>query len=132
MTEAQQAPQTDSRVLDYGVFRPPRKSRAKRWLAVGGAGFLLLVVICGGGFAWLIVGGRAEVRPIVDDFFARIDKQDYVGAYNNVLGPEWRSIDTLESFTRLEERMREIMGPPQSRSSAGYLFGKPCRRNDQV
>ncbi|UCG34341.1 MAG: DUF4019 domain-containing protein [Phycisphaerales bacterium] len=119
MTEASTPPVTESRPLDYSASPPPRKPRAKRWLAFGFGGVLLLVVICGGGFAWLILGGKAEVEPIVEDFLARLEKQDYSGAYNR-LGTEWKSIDTLEAFTKLEKRMREVTGPLQSRELEGF------------
>ena len=101
----------------------PRKSRWVRWLLVGGLIFTVLAALCAGGFAWLWLGGKSEVEPIAEAFLAAIEQEAYSEAYAS-LGPEWKSIDTLESFTNLEGVIRQAMGPLNTKTFYSFTIDR--------
>jgi hypothetical protein len=102
-------------LVDYGNAAPPKKPRWKLWLGLGLGGAVLLVGVCGGGFAWFIMRGKAEVEPVAEAYLAKIESQDYSGAYDSI-GPEWKGMQSLEQFTRFQTLFRKHLGPLQSKS----------------
>jgi hypothetical protein len=104
-----------AQLVDYGQVAPPKKSRWKLWLGLGLGSVVLVALFCAGGIAWFVVGGKAEVEPVAEAFLAKIENQDYAGAYDSI-GPEWKGIHDLEQFTKFQKLFRKHLGPLQSKS----------------
>ncbi len=112
-------PAQEPHTVVYGAARPPRKSRWKLWLALGGGAVLFIALGCVGLFGWFFLGGKAEVDPVVDDFIATIEAADYAGAYQKT-GTEWQQLQTPETFAQTIKLIQDTMGPLQSKSFAGF------------
>ncbi len=98
---------------------PPRKSRLWLWLLLAGGGFFFLILVCAGGFGWLLIKGHAEIEPIAEAFQAKVDAADYSGAYQSI-GPEWKAVDSEEKFTSFESSVRKQLGVMLSKSTASF------------
>lgn len=98
---------------------PPRKSRWVLWTSLGCGGAVLVLAICGGGIVFLLWQGKSSVEPAVNEFLAKLDRQDYTAAYASI-GREWKAIQKEQAFTEFETRIRELLGPPQSKSTRGF------------
>ena len=112
---------------------PPEPPSAKRsrwmlWTGLGCGGFVLMVVMCAGGFGrggWSV---RAQAEPVVNKFLADIERKDYAAAWNST-GDEWRLYQKEEAFIEFERRQREIHGTLTSKTFQSLTLRKTSRAN---
>ncbi|HUN80804.1 MAG TPA: DUF4019 domain-containing protein, partial [Phycisphaerae bacterium] len=83
-------------------------------LIIGGS-VILLIVVSIAGLVWMWNKNRNVVEPIADSFLRQVESQDYDAAYQS-LGPEWKKKDNEAAFSHLENVMRRVMGPLQSKT----------------
>ena len=83
-------------------------------LIVGLVGVLAIAV-----FIATLWSGYSAVEPVVEAYLALIEAEDYSAAYD-VLGDEFRRVDSPQSFTKLQRRFRAILGPLQAKRAHGF------------
>jgi hypothetical protein len=78
--------------------QPPARSR-KKWILVGIAGGVLLLVIAGGVFVFNLVGGATnKARNLADDFTQLVIAGDTDKAYDDFLDPALQEKLSKEEF----------------------------------
>jgi hypothetical protein len=116
--ETNERPETATEVSLARPFVVENVRRKRTWLRVlvilGLLGVLAIAV-----FIATLWSGYSAVEPVAEAYLALIEAGDYSAAYD-VLGDEFRRVDSTQSFAKLQRRFRAILGPLQAKRAHGF------------
>jgi ssDNA-binding Zn-finger/Zn-ribbon topoisomerase 1 len=97
------------------------KSSPLKLLVLGCGLLVVLVALCGGGFALFMAQGKAKIDPVAEAFVQKLNAKDYSGAYASI-GPEWKKIQEPAKFEEFLTLIHDVMGSCQSKSVTSMNF----------
>ncbi len=96
----------------------PRGADRGGCLVVGclvAAGFVGLLVLIG---VFFFMKGKRELEPVVEKYFAAVDKGEYDAAWV-VVGERWKSTQSRDGFVAFEKAARDRLGTLKEKSMTG-------------